>query len=111
VAGGCSGEAARPVLRIALAELPEGQPVEAYVGEEPVQLWRRGRQVSARSLWCTHMGCRVRWAPERDRYECPCHEGRFDADGQVISGPALEPLRAMSVTIEGEVVLVEAKAN
>ena len=42
----------------------------------------------ARSLLCTHFGCRVVWEPARgQRYRCPCHQGWFDADGRPVAGP------------------------
>jgi Rieske Fe-S protein len=105
-ASGCAQEQAPPVLRMALSDLPEGQRVETHVGEEPVELLRQGESVRARSLWCTHMGCKVVREENPPGYRCPCHDGRFDADGQTISGPPKEPLRSMQVRIEGGTVIV-----
>jgi Rieske Fe-S protein len=34
----------------------------------------------------------VRWEEEEDVYVCPCHDGLFDIDGNVIAGPPPEPL-------------------
>jgi len=45
---------------------------------------------------CPHLGCPVLWAPERGRFECPCHHAAFDArTGRVLFGPprrGLEPV-------------------
>jgi cytochrome b6-f complex iron-sulfur subunit len=51
--------------------------------------------ISAR---CTHLGCTVDWNPNEDAFVCPCHGSRFDAEGQVIDGPANAPLTRVTVT-------------
>ena len=32
---------------------------------------------------CSHLGCSVRWNGEASEFQCPCHGGRFDRDGEV----------------------------
>lgn len=44
---------------------------------------------------CTHMKCTVQWNAVETSWDCPCHGSRFAPDGQVISGPALVPLRRL----------------
>lgn len=41
----------------------------------------------ALSSTCPHLGCRVRWEPQHDRFLCPCHNGVFDPSGLAIAGP------------------------
>ena len=38
---------------------------------------------------CPHLGCRVSWEPQKDRFFCPCHNGTFDPDGNPTGGPPL----------------------
>jgi cytochrome b6-f complex iron-sulfur subunit len=45
---------------------------------------------------CTHLGCLLQHTGER--FECPCHGSTYQIDGQVISGPAVEPLRHVSLS-------------
>ena len=56
---------------------------------------------------CTHMGCKVRYEPDKDRVFCPCHDGVFDSrTGLVLSGPPEEPLPLYKVEVRGEDILI-----
>ena len=50
---------------------------------------QRLRAMEAR---CTHEGCTVQYVPGDSVVWCACHNGRFDLDGRVISGPPPRPL-------------------
>ncbi len=51
---------------------------------------------------CTHQECRLN--PSRSFLTCPCHGSVFDLDGNVVRGPAREPLRVYPVrAIDGGV--------
>jgi len=41
---------------------------------------------------CTHLACQVTWRSDERIFFCPCHDGKFDVDGQVIAGPPPKPL-------------------
>ncbi|MCG8406195.1 MAG: Rieske (2Fe-2S) protein [Phycisphaerales bacterium] len=41
----------------------------------------------ALSSTCPHLGCRVHWEGENQRFFCPCHNGVFDKNGIAQSGP------------------------
>jgi Rieske Fe-S protein len=43
----------------------------------------------ALSSVCPHLGCRVHWEPQNDRFFCPCHLGAFDPEGRPTAGPPL----------------------
>jgi len=45
------------------------------------------REFQAFSSTCPHLGCKVHWEEEEQRYFCPCHRGVFDSDGVAVSGP------------------------
>jgi nitrite reductase/ring-hydroxylating ferredoxin subunit len=42
---------------------------------------------------CTHLDCTVGYRPDQNRIVCACHEGCYDTDGRVVSGPPPRPLR------------------
>lgn len=44
------------------------------------------------SSTCTHLSCRVNWRNDETDFHCPCHDGVFDIEGKVVSGPPPKPL-------------------
>jgi glycine/D-amino acid oxidase-like deaminating enzyme/nitrite reductase/ring-hydroxylating ferredoxin subunit len=56
----------------------------------------RGQDGSVRALsaLCPHLSCVVAWNDAEQSWDCPCHGSRFDADGRVLQGPAVEGLEA-----------------
>lgn len=49
---------------------------------------------------CTHLSCRVTWKEDENIYFCPCHDGQFDIQGQVVDGPPPHPLKEYETKIE-----------
>lgn len=50
---------------------------------------------------CTHLGCRVSYQDDKQRFFCPCHGGVFDADGNVVGGPPPRALDRYETKVEG----------
>ena len=66
----------------------------------------------AYSQKCTHLSCAVFYAPERNRLECPCHEGYFAVDsGRVLQGPPPRPLPRILLRREGDIILAVGVDN
>lgn len=66
-------------------------------------------QLLAFSAICTHLTCSVLYDPDSETILCPCHNGKFDLSGNVISGPPPAPLESFQVEISGENIVVSKK--
>lgn len=76
-------------------ELRPGQGTVVRVGGAPVGISRDSDgALHAVDAVCPHMGCVVNWNDAEASWDCPCHGSRFDASGDVLSGPAVRRLRA-----------------
>ncbi|KQZ08512.1 Rieske (2Fe-2S) protein [Agromyces fucosus] len=86
----------------ALADVPVGGSIDATIDGEPALVAQpTAGQVVAFSAICTHQQCVV--AAAGDEFHCPCHGSMFDAaTGDVIQGPALEPLTPIAVAVSGD---------
>jgi Rieske Fe-S protein len=60
----------------------------------------KGGEVVAINATCTHLGCIVTWKEDQKIFQCPCHDGRYDAKGRVISGPPPRPLNRHKTKVE-----------
>lgn len=54
-------------------------------------------KVTALSPECTHAGCVVNFNAAEKSWDCPCHGGRFDLSGKVISGPPRKDLEKLTL--------------
>jgi cytochrome b6-f complex iron-sulfur subunit len=96
-------------IELAKSELPLGATKDVMVGVTPaIIINSRDRGFLAFSRVCTHLGCLVRFDPERQVFICPCHGSTFDLDGNVISGPPPKPLPKISVRVEGNNLVIGA---
>ena len=66
-------------------------------------------ELRAFSAVCTHLTCSVLYESETETILCPCHNGRFDLSGNVISGPPPAPLESFTLEISGEDIIISKK--
>ena len=87
-------------------------------GGESINVTRQGPEATARdfvalSSTCPHLGCRVHWEPQNNRYFCPCHNGVFDVAGVGIGGPpgeAGQSLPRYPLAVRDGLIFIEVPA-
>ena len=81
----------------ALGDLERGEAKVLELKGEKVAAYKDdGGDVHAVSAVCTHQGCLVEWNGSDKTWDCPCHGSRFELDGAVIQGPAVDDLAPAS---------------
>jgi Rieske Fe-S protein len=117
-----------PILRYLVpprgSEVSASSAVAAKVGElaaNTAKIFRFGQrpgilihtpqgELKAFSAVCTHLNCTVQYDEDTSVIWCACHNGKYDLNGQVISGPPPRPLDAYQVNVRGDDVVVSKSA-
>jgi quinol---cytochrome c reductase iron-sulfur subunit, bacillus type len=99
-----------------------GEPRLVSVSVARQDGWRR--YTEARAVWvsaeedgqftvlngrCTHLGCAYSWRTEgryAGKFYCPCHDGVYDRDGTVLSGPPPRALDRLDARVIGDDLMV-----
>jgi len=81
-------------------------------GNKPVIVVRKksGEYVAFGAV-CTHLDCIVQFRKDYNQIYCACHNGRYDLNGRVVSGPPPAPLTKFGVTIKDDEVIVFQEAS
>lgn len=112
--GGSTGAGASPdslapgTELAALSAVPVGGSTSVTVDGVPLLLAQPSAgAVVAFSAICTHQGCVV--AAAGAEFDCPCHGSRYDAaTGEVLQGPAPDPLPPVPVRLDGDRIVTGA---
>ena len=90
-------------------DLGEGELAAFNVGGERIAVANVSGTLHAFDDTCTHLGCSLADGDlEGTVVTCPCHGSRFDVTtGDVLLGPAREPVRSYSVRVENQALQVE----
>ncbi len=96
-------------VEVVLNDIPAGGAYPLRLGAAPGLLFRgEDGSLKAFSLVCSHLGCTVQWNPDKKIFTCPCHDGLFDAEGNVVSGPPPAPLERLRVEVKDDKAVVSA---
>ena len=104
-ASACSSAGVGPAQ---VGDVPAGNVSQLAVGSlqkvgiEPVCIGRDKAGVYAMTLTCTHAGCDMgqNGSVSGQGLFCGCHGSVFDANGNVVRGPATQPLDHFAVTAD-----------
>ena len=88
-------------------ELSSAESKIIRFGNKPVIVVRLDSgDYKAFSATCTHLDCTVQYRGDLGVIWCACHNGKYDLNGRVISGPPPRPLEPFRVVVKGEEVFV-----
>ena len=81
-------------------------------GQRVIVLQAPDQKLFAFSAKCSHEGCTITYQPAQSVLWCPCHDGRFDMNGRVVSGPPPQPLMKYDAhrQPDGVIVISEQRA-
>jgi Rieske Fe-S protein len=80
-------------------------------GSRPVLLIRVNEtDWRAFSAVCTHLNCTVQYQEQKHLIWCACHNGLYDLNGNVVSGPPPKPLEEYVARVRGNEVVVSRRA-
>ncbi len=89
-------------------QLPPGAGMGFMFGTRPAVLIHHPDGTwSAFDAICTHLGCTVKYEPDKDRIFCACHLGTYNArTGEPTSGPPPRALTQYHVEVKDDEVIV-----
>ncbi len=101
----------RKIFAISLEDINIGESrnMTDLKGKEFLLIRTGEKKVKALSTTCTHLGCTVYWQQDKNRFYCPCHQGVFNPDGEVVSGPPPKKLNSYDTEIIGNNVYIYLK--
>jgi len=79
-------------------------------GNKPALLVRiSDTEWRAFSAVCTHLNCTVQYRDSTKQIWCACHNGTYDLNGSVVSGPPPNPLEEYTTNIRGDEVVISRR--
>jgi cytochrome b6-f complex iron-sulfur subunit len=103
-----SGEpATQSVVAAQASQLKANAGLLFKFGSKPGLLIRTPEgELQAFNAVCTHLQCTVQYKADTAQIWCACHNGMYDLQGNVVSGPPPRPLERLTVNQRGEDIVV-----
>ena len=94
-------------LKVPESQVPLGGFKDLLIGGTPaIIVHTKEKGFVALSRVCTHLGCLVNYDKDRQLLICPCHNGIYDLDGNVVSGPPPRPLPKFPFKLTGDSIAI-----
>ncbi len=88
-------------LLTSFTRLAQDAYMAARPEQVPVYVVNHGNnQFTIYDVRCTHLGCPIAWTDKSKTFNCPCHGGVFNENGDVVGGPPPKPLNRYSYKLE-----------
>ncbi len=99
----------KPIFVCQLTQVPKGttRTILDPRKRKVILIHTKEGKLLALSTVCTHLGCTVFYRPQEHRFDCPCHQGVFDGEGNPVSGPPKRPLERYPVQVRNGLVFVQ----
>jgi Rieske Fe-S protein len=85
----------------------DGARAEVQVSGRSMLVARRGMEVVALDLTCTHAACPLEVDLAGARIRCRCHGGAFDLEGRPVQAPPRSPLVRYPATVVDGVLYIQ----
>lgn len=89
-----------------LEDYPIGEVSTKWKKDFKTFLVRTEQGLYALSATCTHLGCVINWFGDEKLFKCPCHGSNFTLGGDVVAGPAPQPLHRLAVERDADGTLL-----
>jgi Rieske Fe-S protein len=94
-----------------VGDLPVNSGRIVRFGSRPVLLVRTGEtEFRAFSAVCSHLNCTVQYQQQTRQIWCACHNGLYDLNGRVVSGPPPKPLEEYVAHVRGDEIVIARRA-
>ena len=102
-----------PVNEVSAGKVQDLKPNSGKIvkfGSRPALLVRVSEnEWRAFSAVCTHLNCTVQYRDSTRQIWCACHNGTYDLNGHIVSGPPPAPLEEYAARVRGEEVVISRK--
>jgi len=89
---------------------PNSAKIFPFANKPAILIRLASGEYRALTAVCTHLQCTVQYRSDFSAIWCACHNGRFDVNGAVISGPPPKPLEAFDVNLSGDEIIVSKRS-